>query len=122
MGLPIFSLSWRTLSASKMSRRRALDISRWLRMSLRTISRSSVSKSRRGGEVLAWLSEGGGEEVEAFEFWEQGAQALLVIVQGAAEAVDVVDGEEGVFVDGVAVVAVADDEGVDAVERGDGDL
>ena len=37
---------------------------------------------------------------------------------GLAQAVDVVDGEEGVLVDGVAVIAVADDEGVDAVELG----
>jgi len=40
-------------------------------------------------------------------------------VEGLAEVVDVVDGEEGVFVDGVAVVAVPDDERVDAVELGE---
>jgi hypothetical protein len=47
------------------------------------------------------------------------AEALLVVLHGAAQGVDVVDGEEGVFVDGVAVVAVANDQRVDAVELGD---
>jgi len=44
---------------------------------------------------------------------------VFPVVGGLAQGVDVVDGEEGVLVDGVAVVAVADDEGVDAVELGD---
>ena len=35
------------------------------------------------------------------------------------EAVHVVDGEEGVFIDGIAVIAVANDQGIDAVEFGD---
>ena len=59
------------------------------------------------------------EEIEAVDFRQQLRKAVFVVVRGLAQAVDVVDGEEGVLVDGVAVVAVADDEGVDAVELGD---
>ena len=40
-------------------------------------------------------------------------------MRGLAQRMDVVDGEEGVLVDGVAVIAVADDQRVDAVELGD---
>ncbi len=63
--------------------------------------------------------QGEQEQVEAVDFRQQLRQALLVLVRRLAEAVHVVDGEEGVLVDGVAVVAVADDQGVDAVELGD---
>ena len=63
--------------------------------------------------------QGEEEEVEAVDFGEQLRQALLVLVRGRAQGVDIVDDEEGVLVDGVAVVAVADDERVDAVELGD---
>src|SRR6266568_4594274 len=43
---------------------------------------------------------------------------MFVIVGRLTQAVHVVDGEESVFVDGVAVIAVTDDEGVDTVEFG----
>ena len=119
-----------------MSRRMACDISRCRRMSLRTASRSSASKSRRARKlsasstlcvrVLAGAAglagvvqqQGKEEEIEAVDFREQLRQALLVLVGGRAQGVHVVDDEEGVLVDGVAVVAVADDERVDAVELG----
>ncbi len=58
------------------------------------------------------------EEIEAIDFGQQLREAVLVVLRGLAEGVDVVDGEEGMLVDGVAVVAVADDESVDAVELG----
>ena len=63
--------------------------------------------------------QGEQEEVEAVDLRQQLGQALFVVVGGLAQAVDVVDGEEGVLVDGVAVIAVANDQGVDAVELGD---
>src|SRR5580693_8264546 len=40
-------------------------------------------------------------------------------MSGLAQAMYVVDGEEGVLVDGVSVIAIADDQGIDAVELGD---
>ena len=74
-----------------------------------------------GAAALAGVvqQQGEQEEVEAVDFGEQLREALLVVVRGLAQAVHVVDGEEGVLVDGVAVIAVADDQGVDAVELGD---
>ncbi|MEI9967939.1 MAG: hypothetical protein WDM87_04665 [Terracidiphilus sp.] len=59
------------------------------------------------------------KEVEAIDFRKQLGETLLLLAGGRAQLVDIVDDEEGVLVDGVAVVAVADDERVDAVELGD---
>ena len=74
-----------------------------------------------GAAALAGVvqEQGEEEEVEAIDFRQQLGEALLVLVGGRAQGVDVVDDEEGVLVDGVAVIAVADDERVDAVELGD---
>ena len=74
-----------------------------------------------GAAALAGVvqQQGQQEEVEAIDFGQQLREALFVVVRGLAQAVHVVDGEEGVLIDGVAVVAVADDEGVDAVELRD---
>ena len=74
-----------------------------------------------GAAALAGVVQQQGEEekIEAVDFRQQLREALFVVVGGLAQAVDVVDGEEGVLVDGVAVIAVADDERVDAVEFGD---
>ena len=58
------------------------------------------------------------EEIEAVDLRQQLRQPLLVVVGGLAQAVDVVDGQEGVLVDGIAVIAVANHQGVDAVELG----
>ena len=63
--------------------------------------------------------QGEEEEIEAVDFGEQLGEALLVLACGRAQGVDVVDDQKGVLVDGVAMVAVADDERVDAVEFGD---
>jgi len=46
-------------------------------------------------------------------------KALFVVVSGLEEAVDVIDDQEGVLIDGVAVIAVADNQGVNAVKLGD---
>ena len=59
------------------------------------------------------------KQVEAVDLRQKLREAMLVVAGGLAEAVDVVDGEEGVLIDGVAVIAVANDQGVDAVELGD---
>ena len=73
-----------------------------------------------GAAALAGVvqQQGEKEEIDAIDFREQLREALLVLVGGRAQAVDVVDDQEGVLVDGVAVVAVANDERVDAVEFG----
>ena len=63
--------------------------------------------------------QGEQEEVEAIDLRQQLGEALLVVADRLAKAVDVVDGEQGVLVDGVAVIAVANHQGVDAVELGD---
>ena len=58
------------------------------------------------------------EQIEAVDLRQQLRQALFVVVRRLAQAVHVVDGQEGVLVDGVAVIAVANDQRVDAVELG----
>ena len=106
-------------------------------MSLRIDSRSSASKSRRARKLSAsstlWpacspvrralpvscSSSASKKQIEAVDFRQQLREALLVLVGGLAQAVHIVDGEEGVLVDGVAVIAVANDQRVDAVELGD---
>ena len=62
--------------------------------------------------------EGQQEEIEAVDLRQKLGQALFVFVGGLAERVDVVDGEEGMLIHRVAVVAVADDQRIDAVELG----
>ena len=106
-------------------------------MSLRIDSRSSASKSSRARKlsasstlcagVLAGAARLAGvvqqqrqqKQIEPVDLRQQLRQALLVVVRGLAQAVHVVDGEEGVLVDGVAVIAVANDQRIDAVELGD---
>ena len=58
------------------------------------------------------------EQVEAVDLRQQLREARLEIMGGLAQAVHVVDGEEGVLVDGVAVIAVPNHQCVDAVELG----
>ena len=59
------------------------------------------------------------EEVEAIDFRQKLGEALIVFMGGLTQAVDIVDDEEGMFIDCVAVITVADDQGVDAVKLGD---
>ena len=60
--------------------------------------------------------QGEQEEVEAVDLRKELGEALLVFVGGLAQAVDVVDGEEGVLIDGVAVIGIPNHQGVNAVE------
>ena len=59
------------------------------------------------------------EQIEPVDLRQQLRQPLLVARGRLAQAVHVVDGQEGVLVHGVAVIAVADHQRVDAVELGD---
>jgi hypothetical protein len=70
------------------------------------------------------------EEFGVREVGEEAAEAMLPLREGIgtaggeglggrAQGVEGVDEDEGVFVDGIAVVGVADDKGVDAEELGD---
>jgi hypothetical protein len=59
------------------------------------------------------------KQVKAVDFRQELGQALFVVVNGLAQSVHVVDGQEGMFIHRVAVIAVADNQGVDAVELGD---
>ncbi len=106
-------------------------------MSLRMDSRSSAIEVEAGQEAVGQLDALAGvlagaaafagvvqqqcqkEKIEAIDFGKQLREAVFVVVGGLAQAVHIVDGEKGVLVDGVAVIAVADDESVDAVELGD---
>ena len=74
-----------------------------------------------GAAALAGVvqQKGEEEEIEAVDLRQQLRQALLVLIGGGAQGVHVVDDQEGVLVDGVAVVAIADNESVNAVELGD---
>ena len=58
------------------------------------------------------------EEIEAVDLRQQLRETLFVVVRGLAQAVHVVDGEEGMLVDGVAVIAVANHQRIDAVKLG----
>ena len=62
------------------------------------------------------------KQVEAVDFGQEPGETLFPLVMRLAEGVDVIDDEEGVLVDGVAMVGVADDERVDAMEFGDEQL
>ena len=62
------------------------------------------------------------KQVEAVDFREQTSEAFFPFMLRLAEAVDVVDDVESVFVDGVAVPGIADDERLDAVKLGDDEL
>ena len=63
--------------------------------------------------------QGEQEEIEAVDLRQQLGKPLLVFVRGLAQAVDIVDGQEGMLIDGVAMIAVANDQGVNAVELRD---
>ncbi len=102
-----------------------------------TDSRSSASKSSRARKLSASSTLCAGvfaaapafagvvqqqrkqEEIEPIDLRQQLRQALFVVVRRLAQAVHVVDGQEGVFIDRVAVIAVANDQRIDAVELGD---
>ncbi len=62
------------------------------------------------------------EQVETVHFREQSTEPFGVVMQGTggwlAQGMNIVDGEEGVFIDGVAVVAVANNERINAMELG----
>ena len=62
------------------------------------------------------------EEVEAVDLGQQGGKAPLPGKVRLAQGMHVIDHQEGVLVDGVAMIRVADDQGVDAVELGDEQL
>jgi hypothetical protein len=81
----------------------------------------ALSSVLAGAPGFAGVVEEQGKEkkVEAVDFREQLSEALFVIVGGLAKTVDVMDGQEGVLVDGIAVIAVADDQCVNAVKLGD---
>ena len=58
------------------------------------------------------------EQVEPVDLRQQPGQPLLVFVRGLAQAVYVVNTKKSVLVDGIAVIAVANHQRVDAVELG----
>jgi len=64
------------------------------------------------------VEEQASREIEAVDFRKQLGEALFVVVDGLAEEVDVAM-TGSVLVDSVAVITVADDQGVDAVKLGD---
>ncbi len=59
------------------------------------------------------------KQVEPVDFRQQLRQALFVVVRRLAEGMHIVDRQEGMFVYGVSVIAVADDQGINPVELGD---
>jgi len=85
----------------------------------RPVRRSGRHVRRYGGLAGVVEQEGEEKQVEAVDFGQELGQALLVFVDRLAEAVDVVDGEEGVLVDGVAVIRIPNNQGVDPMELGD---
>ena len=127
----------RTFSASKISRRRALrhfQVSadepqdRFALLGIEIEARQeAVGEFDALARMFAAAAAFAGivqqqreqEEIEAVDFGQQLREALFAVMRGLAQAVHVVDGEEGVLVDGVAVVAVANDQRIDAVELGD---
>src|ERR1039458_6058198 len=90
-------------------------------------SEKGVGQFDAGGDVIAGSAcladvveqESEQEEVEAVNLRQQLGESLFVFEGRLAERVDIVDDKEGVLVDGVAVIAVADHQGVDAVKLGD---
>ena len=63
--------------------------------------------------------QGEQEQVEAIKLRQQRREALIAVGTRLAQLMDVIYDEEGVFVDGIAMVRVADDECVYAVKFGD---
>ena len=62
------------------------------------------------------------EQIETVDFFKQSGKASFPGGLRLAEGVHIVDDEEGMFVDGITVVGVADDQRVDAMEFGNEQL
>ncbi len=58
--------------------------------------------------------QGQQEQVEPVDFRQQLREPMFIVVRGLAQAVDVVDDEESVLVDGVAVIAIANYKRIDS--------
>jgi hypothetical protein len=62
------------------------------------------------------------EEIETVDLGQQCGEALLPVLVRLAQAVNVVNYQEGVLIDGIAMVGIADHQRIDAVELGDQQL
>jgi len=58
------------------------------------------------------------EQIEAIDLRKQLRQALFIVVCWRAQAMHIVDTKEGVLVDGVAMITVANHQRIDAMEFG----
>ena len=106
----------------------------------RTVSRSSGSNSRRAKRLSAsstlcaqWspvrralpvscMSSARRKRSRRSISRQQRGEALLPVVSRLAQGVHVVDDQEGVLIDGVAMIGVADDQRINAVEFGNDKL